>query len=375
MALRAPALSVPQILVWVDFYHSRTGGWPKRTSGAIPGSLGETWYKVDKALRDGTRDLPGGSSLARLLEAKRGVRNQANLPRLTIRTILEWADAHHRRTGSWPHKDSGKVAGQPGETWANVDAALRQGLRNLSGGSSLAQLLAQHRSVVNPADRPPLSVKQILTWADAHHRRTGRWPTRADGAIPGSQADTWLAVDTALHRGLRGLPGGSSLACLLAERRGVRNSADPPPLTEEQILAWADAHHRRTGRWPRATSGPVQGAPGETWGAINKALHQGHRTLPGGSSLAELLVRRRGIRNNWHLPRLSNRQIVAWARAHRARTGRWPTSGSGVVPEAPEETWKGIDAALRKGRRGLPGGSSLVRLLATTRSGMRGTRR
>jgi hypothetical protein len=47
----------------------------------------------------------------------------------------------------------------------------------------------------------------------------------------------------ALRLGLRGLPGGSSLARLLDEQRRVRNVKNLPPLTEEQILAWADEHH------------------------------------------------------------------------------------------------------------------------------------
>jgi hypothetical protein len=56
-------------------------------------------------------------------------------------------------------------------------------------------------------------------------------------------------------RGKRGFLGGLSLAQLLAQRRGVRNPADPPPLTTAQILAWADAHKRmakcplRAGAW------------------------------------------------------------------------------------------------------------------------------
>jgi hypothetical protein len=361
-APRAPTLSLDQILDWADQHHARTNGWPKRSTGTIPGSLGETWYKVDKALGNGGRGLPRRSSLAQLLEARRGVRNIAHLPRLTIRKILEWADAHHDRTGAWPHKDSGPVEGQPGEDWANVDAALRGGWRGLRKGSSLPRLLDRHRKVVNTRARPPLSEALILTWADEHHRRTGSWPRRDDGAIRGSKGDTWLAVDTALSRERRGLVGKSSLAALLARSRGVPNPAQPLPLTEDLILGWVDAHRQRTGSWPRARNGPVLDAPGETWPAINKALHEGHRTLPGGSSLAELLVRRRGVRNNWHLPPLTERQVLAWARAHQARTGRWPTGGAGPVHEAPEETWEGMDAALRKGRRGLPGGSSLRKL-------------
>jgi hypothetical protein len=65
------------------------------------------------------------------------------------------------------------------------------------------------------------------------------------------------------------------------------------PLTVEQILAWADLHHARTGRWPNQHSGAVAGAPGENWSAINQALWQGNRGLPGGDSLTRLLGRHR----------------------------------------------------------------------------------
>ena len=81
----------------------------------------------------------------------------------------------------------------------------------------------------------------------------------------------------ALRKGLRGLPGGSSLSRLLAEHRGVRNKAEFPPLNAKRILAWADAHHSRTGGWPNAGSGPISEAPGETWNAVESALNQGLR--------------------------------------------------------------------------------------------------
>jgi hypothetical protein len=64
-----------------------------------------------------------------------------------------------------------------------------------------------------------------------------------------------------------------------------------PKLTVAQILRWADAHHRRAGKWPWSDSGPVAEATGESWQAINNALHRGLRGLPGGDSLARLLVR------------------------------------------------------------------------------------
>jgi hypothetical protein len=97
-------------------------------------------------LRQGHRGLRGGSSLAQLLARRRGVWNQAGLPRLTIRQILAWADAHQQRTGKWPTDRSGFIPDSRGETWKAVQMALIQGLQGLAGGSSLARLLRLHRS-------------------------------------------------------------------------------------------------------------------------------------------------------------------------------------------------------------------------------------
>ena len=116
------------------------------------------------------------------------------------------------------------------------------------------------------------------------------------GPLPEAPGDSWQRLDALLRRGGRGLPGGSSLAQLLARRRRVRNPAAPPPLSIRQILKWADAHHRRTGTWPKADSGPIPEAPGETWTAVAHALQRGTRSLSGHSSLARLLAAHRGVR-------------------------------------------------------------------------------
>jgi hypothetical protein len=97
-----------------------------------------------------------------------------------------------------------------------------------------------------------------------------------------------MRVATALLEGLRGLPGGSSLARLLAERRGARNHLGLPRLTVAQVVAWAEAHQGRTGRWPTAASGRVEETPAETWKAVAEALRLGLRGLTPGSSLARL---------------------------------------------------------------------------------------
>jgi hypothetical protein len=75
-------------------------------------------------------------------------------------------------------------------------------------------------------------------------------------------------------------------------RRGRPRAAN---LTVSQVLAWADAHHVRTGNWPTLGSGSVADAPHENWSALNAALRIGVRGLPGGDSLARLLRREKRI--------------------------------------------------------------------------------
>jgi hypothetical protein len=288
-------------------------------------------------------------------------------PLLDEAQILIWADAHFAREGKWPTVESGIIFDAPREKWCNVDACLRQGLRGLSGGTSLAQLLARQRGARNHRALPPLRADEILRWADAHFARTGKWPSAEAGPIADAPGETWTAVQAAFVNGLRGLPGGSSLAQFLAEHRETRHPARVPRLSEPQILRWADAHHERTGAWPTSHSGAIPDAPGENWGAVHVALQRGLRGLPGGSSLAQLLARSRGVRNRMALPPLTEEQILSWARRHRDRTGEWPRRGSGAVADAPEETWRAIYAALRNGNRGLPGGVTLPRFLSGQR--------
>ena len=359
-----PRLTPEQILAWADAYHRRTGQWPSDVPVPVEDGPGETWAGLDAALRSGRRGLPGGSSLARLLAQERGVRNPMELPRLTVRQIRVWARAHRRRTGDWPTRRSGPVAEAPGETWSAIDAALSQGYRGLRAGLSLSRLLGARRAALAEAGRPDLRLFHILAWADAHRRRTGAWPTARSGPITGAPGETWRGVDEALRTNRRGLPGGSSLARLLAEHRGVRSCCYPPPLTEKQILAWADRHRARTGAWPTYRSGPVKGTPGETWRMVDTALRRGSHGLRGGRSLATLLASKRGARNRRSLPVLTMPQVLAWAKAHHGRTGTWPTGNSGAIAEAPGETWRGVDLALKCGYRGLKGGVSLAGLLA-----------
>jgi hypothetical protein len=209
--------------------------------------------------------------------------------------------------------------------------------------------------------KPPLTIDQILAWADHFHSLSGHWPNRKCGRIPDSGGETWSAVDGALVQGNRGLPRGGSLLKLLAEHRGYRHRNYLPDLSVDQILAWADAHRARTGEWPDPDFDEVADAPGETWNGIRLALERGKRGLPT-TTLRDLLAEHRGRPHAWEKTDLTEGQILAWAEEHHARTGLWPTLYAGPVGST-GEVWLALDHALRDGYRGLPGGSSLFLLL------------
>lgn len=272
--------------------------------------------------------------------------------------ILAWADAHFARTARWPRAKDGRIREAVDETWLAVEMALRAGGRGLPRGGSLPRLLAEHRGVRNPQRLPPFTVERILAWADAHHARTARWPEATSGPITDAPGETWLAVDSALRLGKRGLTGRSSLARLLAHDRGVRNLSALPPLSVGEILAWADDYLRRTGRFPTANSGPIARSKGETWRTVDKALRKGARKLPK-TSLPRLLAGRRASGRIVYGRPLQRRTIVRWMKAHYLIHGKWPTTRSGDVAGVEGEKWITINADLRKGYRGLPGGESL----------------
>jgi hypothetical protein len=160
---------------------------------------------------------------------------------------------------------------------------------------------------------------------------------------------------------------GSNRGDRQTTRRSRSWRPKPPPLTEAEILRWADAYHAREGRWPTVWSGPIAESPKEKWVKVDAALRGGYRALPGASSLAQLLERERGVRNHYALPQLTEDLILRWADDHFRRTGLWPGRGTGPITAAPEETWEAVYQALRVGCRGLPDGDSLRQLFARRR--------
>jgi hypothetical protein len=142
-----PDFTIATILKWADAHRARTGKWPLNVSGPVLDAPGETWGAIHDALSMGRRGLPGGETLAQFLAEHRKVRNRPGRPRLTIKQILIWADAHFRRTGEWPTRSSGPILASGGETWVNINSCLRKGNRGLPLGWTLASLLRKARGV------------------------------------------------------------------------------------------------------------------------------------------------------------------------------------------------------------------------------------
>jgi hypothetical protein len=366
-------LTIRKILKWADAHHRRTGRWPSQYARQrVVDVPGESWTNIAAALQVGSRGLPGGDSLARVLLRHRGVRRTIYRKRLSFPQILAWVDEHHRRSGRWPNWMSGHVVGTRDETWLAVHTALLTGKRGLPVRYTLASLLEKFRGVRYKRHLPQFSERKILVWADAYRRRSGRWPDGRSGPIPESPGDTWATLKAALWKGNRGLPGRRTLFRVLADHdrlpsydwrvRRLR-AATLPRLSRQKILHWADEHFQRTGRWPKRDSGPIAGAGEDTWANVNDALVRGRRGVRKGCSLATLLEEQRGARHKGHLPRFSPRKILAWAGAHRRRSGQWPKPSSGPIPESPGDTWRTVVAALWNGDRGLPGRDTLFRFL------------
>jgi hypothetical protein len=222
--MRLPRFTEREIVAWTIAHRGRTGTWPTDTSGAICEAQGETWRAVDKALRNGLRGLPGGSSLFLLLAKRHGVGLHRRIPAVSAEQVLDWARRYFVRHKKPPAVTSGRIPGTSGITWSAVDQMLVDGYRGLPGGSSLS-LLLDGQFPVRSLHPPPLRVGEILHWARAYHREHGKLPTIKSPARAGDSEVTWGAVHQALLQGYRGLPGGSSLSKLLRKHFQSRKPA------------------------------------------------------------------------------------------------------------------------------------------------------
>jgi hypothetical protein len=361
--MNLPELTVEMIKRWVRAFHTEQGEYPTYSSGKIAGTNGETWGGVHSALKVGYRSLPGGSSLASFLENEFGQRNVKRLPDFTRDQLRGWIFEFFTKLNQYPTAESGEIPGADGDTWRTVNLALWKGYRGFPGGSSLAKFISEEFGVRNRGNLSRLTVDGIRQWVTEWFDRTGNYPKRNDGEIPGTNGETWAAVSDNLACGSRGLPGGSSLPRFLEQEFGVRNRLNPPELTLARIAELITAWRETTGEFPTTKSGAIPGLNGTTWGIVDKALRRGSRGLPGGSSLPQILEQQFNARNVENLPLFTHEQIRSWIIEYHQETGKYPVVLAGEIPGSDGETWRIVDRALCRGQRGLPGGSSLFKFI------------
>ena len=51
-------LAIDQILAWADDWFAAHGWWPNINSGLVPGTIDDTWARIDDSLLKGYRGLP-----------------------------------------------------------------------------------------------------------------------------------------------------------------------------------------------------------------------------------------------------------------------------------------------------------------------------
>jgi superfamily II DNA or RNA helicase len=306
---------------------------------------GELEFKTCSAVREYCLRMGKGTA-ARLAHAF-----SSNL--LTKGMIIEAMKAFFADHGRWPNVKSGDASRYFGfhTTWMAVNDALKQGYRGLPGGSSLKQLRIE-------AGLGVLSEAMIIKAQKAFFADHGRWPNEKSGGASryfGFQIK-WKAVYKALTNGSRGLPGGSSLKKLRIEA-GLETEA--VLLSKAMIIEAQKAFFADHGRYPGQKDGDGSRYFGFQikWPAVEQALKQGCRGLAGGSSLKKLRIEA-------GLGVLSKAMIIEAQKAFFADHGRYPgqKDGDGSRYFGFQITWTAINAALSVGLRGLPGGSSLVKL-------------
>jgi hypothetical protein len=190
--------------------------------------------------------------------------------------------AHHmwlyfQKHGKFPSENSGPVDGLPGENWSAFNHALAQGFRSLPDRSSLHQIAIKKGWCLGD-----LTEDIIAHHMWRHFQKHGRFPAQRSGAVDGLPGENWRAFNQGLVQGVRSLPGGSSLHQLAIKKGWCLGD-----LTEDIIAHHMWRHFQKHGTFPSSISGPIDGLPGETWCAFNRALMGGFRSLPGGSSLAQ----------------------------------------------------------------------------------------
>ena len=294
--------------------------------------------------------------------------------------IVKAAIQHFKNTGKWPtQRDStSEIPLLPGDNWTAINAAGKNGCRNLEKGRTLSKILEPIKVKYGykvKAKGGPLTEEVIIKAAIEHFDKIGKWPTNKDSEskIPLLPGDNWTAINAAGRAGCRNLAKGRTLAKILKpikEQYGTKVSAVGGPLTEEVIVNAAIQHFKNTGKWPtqRDSTSEIPLLPGDNWTAINAAGKNGCRNLEKGRTLSKILEPikvKYGYKVKAKGGPLTEEVIIKAAIEHFDKIGKWPTNkdSESKIPLLPGDNWTAINAAGRAGCRNLAKGRTLSKIL------------
>ncbi len=130
--------------------------------------------------------------------------------------------------GRLPSQNSREeVPGMPGETWAIINGAGREGNRGLAEGQTLAKLFVDLRVELKLTQRGravELTDSLLIAGALQHFDERGRWPSAASTAeIAGAAGIQWATVFKASYLGRRGFGPGRTIESLIERAKALRS--------------------------------------------------------------------------------------------------------------------------------------------------------
>jgi hypothetical protein len=190
--------------------------------------------------------------------------------KLTIEDVVQMIINHKKITDEYPTNNSGHVIGEPErECWNNIAQALYLGTRglrydpNYKTRMSLGTLMESRFSDYKRENNRPLTIDNIMEWADQHYQKTGKYPNQRSGRGFLPNREHWGLINNSLLGGGRKLVDCTkyskrvnSLSKLLWEYRkvqyqGLGNRIDIIEAIEKSILSFVD----KNGECPAANSG------------------------------------------------------------------------------------------------------------------------
>jgi hypothetical protein len=374
-------LTVEIVKAAIVKYRNANGGRnPTVTSGDATPYVGNTvtWRGVNSSLREGCRGLPGGSSLARFL-VEHGF--DEDKPDITDAELETACRAFHTEHGTYPKVDSGDCSRYFGwaegtDTWRNVNACIRNGIRGLGSLNERSLYLFCQRLGIADV-KPKFTDVSLKSACLAYHAEHGTYPKEDSGDCSkhfgwSDGTDTWANVNSSIANGSRGLESlkGSSLY-LFCQDLGIATVKPDftPDLVEKACRTYFEEHGKHP-RTKREDCSRYFGRPDgtETWLGVDGCIREGNRGLKSlkGSSLYQFC---QDIGIATVKPDLTVDGLEKACRAFHAEHGTYPKVKSGDCSRyfgRPDgiDTWMNVNACINHGNRGLESlkGSSLVQV-------------